>query len=80
LRLRPAVVLPIRARVFAPVVEELHVGPLEGLDFRFNEFVKLGKLGGDFGREVEVHVRAPTKVVRCDCCCYFASSNSYASI
>ena len=43
----PAVVLPIGARVLAPMVEELHVLAFERLDLRLDERVELGELVGD---------------------------------
>src|SRR5262249_42725457 len=52
---RPAAVLPIRARVFAPVIEELDVLALERRDLALDERVELGELALDLVGDREVH-------------------------
>jgi hypothetical protein len=49
--------VPIRARVLAPVIEEADVVVLvlERLDLARDEGVELLEIGGEIGRNVEVH-------------------------
>ena len=61
-RPRTAVVLPVGARIFAPVVEELHVLAFERLDFGLDERVELRELVGDFPGQLEVHGASPSRL------------------
>src|SRR5579864_2505490 len=52
---RRAVLLPIGAGVFAPVVEELHVVALERLDLALDELVERGELPCDLRGNGKIH-------------------------
>ena len=62
-RARTSVLLPIGARVLAPMVEELHVLALERLDLRLDEGVEFGEFGRYFRRQFEVHAASPRRLV-----------------
>ena len=51
------VLLPIGARILAPMVEELHVFALQRLDLGLDESVEFREFGRYFRRQFEVHVR-----------------------
>src|SRR5229473_3475111 len=56
---RAPVIIPVGSRVFAAMIEELYIFPLERLDLSLDEGVQLGKLVCDFLRQFEIHGASP---------------------
>ena len=64
---RAPIVLPIGARVLAPMVEELHVLAFKRLDLSLDEGVEFRQLVGNVLGQFEVHGGSPSIVILFDC-------------
>jgi len=58
-RARAPIVIPVGSRIFAAMIEELHILALERLDLGLDKGVQLDKLVGDFPGQFEVHGASP---------------------
>jgi hypothetical protein len=61
---RQTAIVPIGAGMFPAVIEkpDVVITILDWLDFSFNEGVKFGEIGCEFGRQIEIHGGTPPEI------------------